>query len=122
MSHATSTLANQRQTRRVACRIRAHLICDTGLKLACETLDLSEGGIRVMLASSLKENQGHTIEAVQLRGVQALAVQMRWVRDLHVGLAFTGNAEQRTLVRALLIHLEKARAEALKARAQARPS
>lgn len=123
MSHAQTAPKNQRRTRRVACRIRGHLICDTGLELPCETIDISEGGLHVLLPGKIKENQGHMIEAVDLRGVPRLSVQMRWARDHNVGLAFTGAGDQRDLVRALLAHLEKARAEAMKAKAlaQAKP-
>lgn len=125
MSQPAATKTNQRQFRRVACRITGSLICDTGLKLPCETTDISEGGVLVVVPTGLRGVRGHTIEAVSLRGVPPLAVQMRWARNQQVGLAFTGGKEDRDLVCALLTHLEKARAEALRAKAeavQAKPS
>lgn len=117
MSQPATTKTNQRKSRRVACRIKGVLICDTGLRLPCETTDISEGGVLVALPTALRGNHGHTIEAVSLRGVPPLAVQMRWARDRRVGLAFTGDKEDRDLVNALLTHLEKARDAALRARA-----
>lgn len=107
---------NRRASVRIACRIPGVLSCDTGLELTCQTLDLSLGGLRVQLPNRLRDTSGHTIEAITLRGVPRLSVQLRWARDHEAGLAFTGNKSEAALVRALLVHLAKARAEAQKAR------
>lgn len=118
MTQTAAQPSNRRVMRRIACRIRGHLLCDTGLRLSCETSDISESGVRVILPTRLRETQGHMIEAIALRGIPPLAVQLRWARDRDAGLAFTGRPDQRDLVRALLDHLEKARAEALNRPAQ----